>query len=129
MQRVVSRNTLLDADRIPTEHLEQREFVKWFRQNHKDTRILAVANGGQRTPATAARLKAEGVSAGVPDLFIPAWKLWIEMKRTSGGKVSPDQKDWIKYLNSVGYSAIVCNGHIEAIEQINKWTRESKEWQ
>jgi hypothetical protein len=37
----------------------------------------------------------EGVSPGVPDLFIPDWLLWVEMKREKGGRVSPEQKDWI----------------------------------
>ena len=64
---------VLTADRIPTEHEEQREVVRWFRQTYKGVRIFAIPNGGARSPATAGRLKAEGVSSGVPDLFVPAW--------------------------------------------------------
>ena len=123
MRRVAARNPILDADRIPTEHYEQREFVSWFRKTYDGVRILAIANGGHRTPATALRLKAEGVTPGVPDLFIPAWRLWIEMKRISGGKVSKEQKVWIDYLKSIGYEAIVCNGHLEAIEKVKHYVR------
>ena len=115
MRRVVRRGSVLNP--IPTEHEEQREYVKWFRQSHGDIRIFAIPNGGSRTPSTAARLKAEGVSPGVPDLFIPAWGLWIEMKRTKGGKVSAEQKEWHIYLETCGYRVIVCHGCADAIKQ------------
>lgn len=107
--------------KVPSEHLEQREFVKWFRQTYTGVRIAAIPNGGARSPSTAARLKAEGVSAGVPDLFIPAWGLWIEMKRAKGGKVSPDQKSWHDYLEDVGYCVIVSRGCADAIQQVTDW--------
>lgn len=106
------------ADRIPTEHEEQRELVRWFRQTHKGVRIFAIPNGGARSIATAGRLKAEGVSSGVPDLFIPAWRLWVEMKRTKGGSVSAEQKDWLKYLEEVGYCVKLCKGAEDAKLQI-----------
>jgi hypothetical protein len=113
-----ARGAVLSADRIPTEHEEQRELVRWFRHTYKGVRIFAIPNGGARSPATAGRLKAEGVSSGVPDLCIPAWKLWVEMKRTKGGSVSPEQKDWIKYLEDVGYCVKVCKGAEDAKKQI-----------
>ena len=106
------------VDRIPTEHEEQRNFVRWFRQSWPEVRIFAIPNGGARSPATAARLKAEGVEAGVPDLFVPAWKLFIEMKRVKGGKVSQEQKKYHNYLESVGYRVIVSMGAQDAIKQI-----------
>jgi hypothetical protein len=106
------------TDRIPTEHEEQRELVRWFRQAWPCVRIFAIPNGGARSLATAGRLKAEGVSSGVPDLFIPAWRLWIEMKRIKGGSVSAEQKDWIAYLEEVGYCAKVCKGAEDAKRQI-----------
>lgn len=118
MPEVDARGAVLSADRIPTEHEEQRELVRWFRQTYQGVRIFAIPNGGARSPATAGRLKAEGVSSGVPDLCIPAWKLWIEMKRTKGGSVSPEQKDWIKYLEDVGYCVKVCKGAEDAKVQI-----------
>lgn len=110
---------ILTADRIPTEHEEQRELVRWFRQSWPDVRIFAIPNGGARSKATAARLKAEGVSSGVPDLFVPAWRLWVEMKRSKGGSLSPEQKDWIKYLESVGFCCIVGKGADDAKAKIS----------
>ena len=106
------------TERIKTEHEEQREFVRWFRQGYKDVRIFAIPNGGQRSITTATKLKVEGVSAGVPDLFIPAWGLWVEMKRTKGGSVSAEQKDWIAYLEGCGYTCVVAKGADQAKEKV-----------
>jgi len=106
------------AARIPTEHEEQRELVRWFRQAWPDVRIFAIPNGGARSQATAGRLKAEGVSSGVPDLFIPAWRLWIEMKRSKGGSLSAEQKDWCAYLESIGHCVIVGKGAEDARAKI-----------
>ena len=114
-------------DTIPTEHFEQREFVKWFRQTFRDVRIFAIANGGARSKATAGRLKAEGVASGVPDLFIPAWRLWVEMKRTKGGSLSAEQKDWIKYLESVEFCCIVGKGADDAKRQISAFFNQRKD--
>ena len=105
---------------VPSEHIEQVRFVSWFRRNYPDVRIMAIPNGGARSKATAGKLKAEGVSAGVPDLFIPEWRLWIEMKRQKGGSVSAAQRDWMEYLERAGYETAVCKGCEDAIETIEK---------
>lgn len=111
-----SRNTVL---KLPTEHQEQREFVSWFRQNYPGTRIFAIPNGGRRSKTEALRLKVEGVSPGVPDLFIPAWCVWVEMKRQKGGRVDPAQTDWHAYLQGIGHTVLVCKGCLDAVRQIN----------
>lgn len=115
------------TDRLPTEHEEQRELVRWFRQTWPGVRIFAIPNGGARSQATAGRLKAEGVSSGVPDLFIPAWGLWVEMKRSKGGSVSAEQKGWIAYLESVGFCCIVGKGAEAAKGQISAFFKQYKE--
>ena len=114
------------TDRLPTEHEEQRELVRWFRQTWPGVRIHAIPNGGARSKATAGRLKAEGVASGVPDLFVPAWRLWIEMKRAKGGSLGPEQKDWIAYLESVGYCVIVGKGAEHAKQQISTFSSTHK---
>jgi len=104
--------------RVPTEHEEQREFVSWFRKNHPGVRIFAIPNGGARNIATASKLKVEGVSRGVPDLYIPAWNCWVEMKRQKGGRVDEDQKDWHAYLLGIGHQVIVGKGAHDAAQQV-----------
>ena len=104
---VVTDNSVL---KVPTEHQEQVLFVQWFRRTYPDVRIFAIPNGEARSQSAGARLKAEGVSAGVPDLFIPAWNTWIEMKRSDGGRISPKQKDWWDYLSGIDHQVFVCAG-------------------
>ena len=77
--------------------------------------------------ATAGRLKAEGVSSGVPDLFIPAWGLWVEMKRVKGGSLSAEQKDWIAYLEGVKYRCIVGKGAEDAKAKISAFFEQHKD--
>ena len=120
------RTQLSEAARLPSEHLEQREFVSWFRKRYQGVRIIAIPNGGIRGAAAGARLKAEGVSAGVPDLYIPAWKLWIEMKRQRDYTVSKEQRDWIDYLQKIGDCAIVCRGFNDARTQVLTWRGEDE---
>lgn len=103
----------------PSEHVEQRTFVEWVRLTH-GVRIFAIPNGGKRGRLEAMRLVAEGVSSGVPDLCIPEWSLWVEMKARKG-RVSENQRDWIDYLNSIGHTAIVAYGFDDAREQITKF--------
>lgn len=115
-----ARNPVL---RIPTEHEEQREFVRWFRQTYPSVRVFAVPNGGARNIATAARLKLEGVTRGVPDLCIPAWRLWVEMKRKKNSRVDEAQKDWHQYLEGIGHTVVIGHGWQDAAEKIETFKR------
>jgi hypothetical protein len=103
---------------LKTEHEEQREFVQWMRQTHPQHRIYAIPNGGHRGASQGAKLKAEGVVAGVPDLHIPALRTWIEMKRADGGTVSREQRDWHAYLTGIGDLVIVAKGKEEAMRAV-----------
>ena len=104
-----------------TEHQEQVLFLAEFELRWPDVRILAIPNGGARNIVTAVNLKAEGVRSGVPDLLVPAWGLWVEMKRSKGGRLSPEQKDWIEYLQSIGQTVIVAKGADDGINQITEF--------
>lgn len=112
---------------VPSEHDEQVMLIQWCdlmaNRDPAYRLIFAIPNGGQRNKITAARLKAEGVKPGVPDLFLPVPKgiyagLFLEMKRRKGGRVSPDQVSWISSLMSRGYKCVVCRGFEEAQEAI-----------
>jgi len=109
---------------FPSEHEEQVGLVNWFRERFPDVLIFAIPNGGHRAIRTAQMLKMEGVVAGIPDLFVPAWTLWIEMKRAKGGRLSPEQKAMIAYLEGVGHDVIVGRGAADASSSILDFVKE-----
>lgn len=106
---------------IPLEHIEQRNFVQWFRRQYPDVLILAIPNGGSRSMSQGAKLKLEGVVKGIPDLFVPAWNLWIEMKRIKGGIISNEQKKIKEYLISCDYSVLIATGCENATKQVKEF--------
>ena len=108
------------ASKSVSEHLEQARVVMWFRRTYPDTLIFAIPNGGLRSKSQAMSLKVEGVVPGIPDLFIPAWRVWVEMKKAKGGKLSQEQQLMIKYLQSVNYCVIVGHGAEDAINQLTE---------
>ena len=112
---------------IPTESQEQKWLFEWkfyARRTYPELALLhAIPNGGFRNKVTAARLKAEGVCPGVPDLCLPVprggfYGLYIELKRRKGGKLSDDQAAWIRDLGRQGYCVKVCRGWEEAKDVI-----------
>lgn len=60
----------------------------------------------------------EGLKSGVPDLFIPEWTTWIEMKVSSGGETKKKQIDWIEYLQSIGHTVFVAKGCDDGINKL-----------
>ena len=111
--------TLTPALKIsPSEHSEQVGFINWFRSQYPEILIFAIPNGEKRAISVAKRLKMEGVVRGVPDLYVPAWNLWIEMKRVSGGRLSTEQRQMIKYLEGIGHTVIIGKGAGDASKQI-----------
>ena len=72
--------------------------------------------------------KMSGVRPGVPDMIIilPTQKLlFIEMKRSKGGRLSPEQDKWIKELNNChGVIATEAHGFEEAKNIIDHLLKE-----
>lgn len=90
------------------EHELQCACVHWFRMQHPSisTLLFAVPNGGARNMITGAKLKAEGVTAGVADLIllVPQNKpIFLELK-TKIGRQSDSQKEWQKSVENAGYA-------------------------
>lgn len=99
------------------EHIEQVASVKWFRSGNPGVRIFAVPNGVYIAKASSrAFFKAEGKESGVPDLIIPAWFCYIEMKKRGYkppktlSKTELAQQDWQQYLRECGYDVFQCCG-------------------
>ena len=82
------------------EHRLQCACVRWFRYQypHHASLLFAVPNGGRRDAVTGARLKAEGVVAGVADLllFVPTKqhgaKEMAATRRTAGIPIRGDKR-------------------------------------
>lgn len=90
------------------EHRIQCSCVRWFTLKYPQYRglLFAVPNGGRRDAVTGAKLKAEGVIAGVSDLIFLKRNsrycgLLIEMKKPKG-KQSESQKEWERIINTSG---------------------------
>lgn len=110
----------------PTEHEEQVTLFTWFRMRYAGMLMYAIPNGGARSSITGARLRDEGVLAGVPDIFLPCPSggkhgLYIEMKRQKGGRVSAPQKAVMQALRMQGYEVAVCHGWQEARDYIEQY--------
>lgn len=112
---------------IPAEDTEQAHifaWATWAQGKYPELDLMHhIPNGGRRSKSEAARFKTQGVKAGVPDICLPCARggyhgLYIELKRTKGGKLSAAQKEWIDALRGQGYKAIVCYGFDEAREVI-----------
>lgn len=92
------------------EHDLQVACVRWFKLSHHELALclFAIPNGGTRRNAReGARLKAEGVTAGVADLFLAIPNatnsgLFIEMK-TEKGRQQDTQKAFEQAVTKQGY--------------------------
>jgi hypothetical protein len=108
------------------EHQLQRACVTWFDLQFPKLRTLlfAIPNGGHRHIATAGKLKAEGVRAGVADMFLaiggPGYLgTFIEMK-TDTGKLSDSQKAFRDAVVSAGYRYMVIRSFYSFQEQVTE---------
>lgn len=111
------------------EHRLQCACVMWFRVVFPalSRRLVAIPNGGRRDAVTGARLKAEGVVAGVADLvlFVPRGSygaLCLEMK-TKAGRQSQAQKEWAAALGD-DYKYCVCHSFEEFRTAINNYLKQ-----
>lgn len=92
--------------------------------------LFAIPNGGARHPAVGARMKAEGVKRGYPDIGLD-----VPRTRPEGGvyhgfrlelkvgknKPTPEQEWWLERLNAQGYRAVVAYGFDAAVAAIEAY--------
>ena len=110
----------------PTEHDLQVQCLRWLRYQYPQVLCYAIPNGGQRNTIIAAKLKAEGVVSGVPDLHIPVPRggyasLYIEMKNGKAGRLSEHQKEVIPRLQAFGNKVVVCRTFEEFRREIKEY--------
>ena len=111
-----------------SEHGEQSALIQWAAAmlwKYPDLRMLyAVPNQGA---GRNKRLQKEGVRKGVNDLNLDTPRgsfhgLRIEMK-AKGGKLSPEQQEWLQALREQGYCTAVCVGFDAAREVIENYLK------
>lgn len=111
-------------------HRIQCSCVKWFNLKYPKLkgRLFAVPNGGRRDAVTAAKLRAEGVVAGVADLILlksnrDYGALLIEMK-TIKGRQSESQKKWQKTVCfNEEYKYVVCRSFDDFKREVDEYLR------
>jgi hypothetical protein len=110
---------------------EQQALFQWIEYNKSRLPELALAyhvpNGGKRNLREAARLKKEGVHAGVPDICLSVARngyhgMYIELKADKG-KPTENQIEWMDRLRKQGYFVALCHGWESAVESIERYLK------
>lgn len=127
------------------EHALQCACVHWFRMQYPQyaTLLFAVPNGGARNAITGARLKDEGVTAGVADLILLVPRMiknevngdlcWyntihglaIEMK-TPTGRQSPEQRAWQAAIEAQGYKYAIVRDVLGFVKIIQEYLEKTQ---
>ena len=111
------------------EHKIQSSFFRslaLFRTRHPAIPLIhAIPNGGKRNIKTAKMLKAEGVKAGIPDVFVPCpndeWAgLYLEFK-APGNSQTKEQLSVGESLTKQGYLVYVCYSADEALRVLGAY--------
>ncbi len=114
-----------------TEECEQIVLFRWAEfsvSQYPELELLYhIPNEGKRSAVTGARLKAQGLKSGVPDVCLPTAHggyigLYIEMK-VKPNKPTENQKRWLRALREAGHMVAVCYGFEEARDLIEKYLR------
>jgi hypothetical protein len=119
--------------KVPTEHQEQVALMQWatlHATKYPDLKWLyAVPNGARTSMSTAKKLKAEGLRKGYPDIGLDVarggfYGLRIEMKRRKGGRVSPEQAEWMSRLRGQQYFCPVAEGWEQAAQFLEGYLKQ-----
>lgn len=104
------------------EELQQVKAMDWIRKFHPELAKVAIHIANERKTSFyyGYFLKRMGVRKGVSDLFWPKPNsrysgLWIEVK-TLKGKLSKEQKEFLRQINEDGYFGIEAYGAQQIID-------------
>lgn len=114
-----------------TEKDEQISLFRWAEYRTDLQLMFHIPNEGRRCVQHTQSLLRQGMKPGVPDIFLPIPKgryhgLFIEMKRRTGGRQTPEQRAWQEALLENGYCAVVCKGFEVARDAIDWYMRGAK---
>lgn len=105
--------------------------ITWFRLQYPEYVLFAIPNGGFRNGKEAKILKAEGVLAGVADLFLMFpnngyMGMFIEMK-FGKGKQSDFQITFQENAEKQGYKYVIANSLESFMEEVNSYIKSKTE--
>ncbi len=128
---------------LPSEEAEQEQIFAWAAMMQGREPRLSLLNASMNGILTnaqfGAKLKRLGRKKGFPDigLPVPRWYgfypdggrqwihgLFIELKKQSGGVLSPEQKWWHQQLTEMGYRVEVAKGAKAAIQIITEYLKQ-----
>ena len=109
---------------------EQKQLIQWCRQFVWGQFLFHIANESIGGYGWTVRNRQMGIRKGVPDLFLPIPQkgyhgLFIEMKSPKG-RLSHEQGQWLKALNTFGYRVAVCKSFDEAKNELEEYMRDGK---
>jgi len=123
--------------KLMTESQLQSICVRWFRVQYQNIVIFAIPNAAKRSFRLAAKMKAEGMVSGIPDLFIAKailrcnygkcgkiyHGLFIELKRSKSEKPTDNQVYYLQKLKEAGYQTAVCHSFEEFQQTVNDYLK------
>ena len=95
-----------------------------------------IPNEQMAGPKRIGLLRASGLKKGFPDILIfegvysprnsgyegdiVYWGMAIEVKRERGGKLSPEQAEYLDYFSAIGWATAVGRGYQDTINKIEE---------
>jgi hypothetical protein len=85
--------------------------------------VFHPANEGKRSKAEGARLKALGLTPGIPDLCLiaPVGRVFFIEVKTPRGSLSPEQVAIHSWLTAIGVPCAVCRSINDARLALKEW--------
>lgn len=112
-----------------------------FQKRKLSDYLFAIPNGEHRKASVAAKLKWQGVKAGVSDLFLPFPRhgyrgVWIEMKKSPKDfetdaarrySLTDKQRAWLELMREQGFVAVTAWGWDEGKTFIETYLGDDRE--
>lgn len=120
----MTRLTLLKSGAVSEQSI-QRALFDWIRLYPALKYIIMhIPNEGKRSPQYGSKLRSQGLTPGVWDVFIASAQhgfigAWIELK-SANGKLTPYQEEFGVVMAEQGYFTAVCKSLDDAINTV-KW--------
>lgn len=131
LAKALRRGRQKKATRTPTEHQEAQKLIRALdgpigRALGIVGELVLIPNSAPNGVRSAAYFRSEGLRPGYPDYLLDVavgqyHGLRLELKRTKGGRVAPEQSAWHERLRARGYYVLVAHGMQDALDGIKDY--------